>query len=368
MSPNCLFMINGLGLGNSTRCYAVIEYLVERGVQVDVLTSGNGLAFFGDKRAIHSVTAMDAFFYSGAKGRVSGWRTLSSLARLWRLERHKRRQLEALLGHLRPDLVVTDSEYVLTPLRKRGIPVLALNNSDVVVSEYLDGRAVPRTTWSQFWIIEYMDYLFHRFFCAGVISPAAKRVPPRHPRIHRVGLIVRRDVRQRIPVTRPAFPPWSEVRKLVFMLSGSIFASSIDLDRSDLPFEMHVVGREGPSRGRVHYHGKLMDNTAHLVGADVLVINGGFSAVSEAIALGKPTFVIPVPGHAEQFVNARMVADLGMGYVTDEHSVMDKIAALYHSGRWEGLTPSAPTAGFDGAREAADVIGDFLRERVGHAG
>jgi UDP:flavonoid glycosyltransferase YjiC (YdhE family) len=95
------------------------------------------------------------------------------------------------------------------------------------------------------------------------------------------------------------------------------------------------------------------------------VINGGFSAVSEAIALGKPTFVIPVPGHAEQFVNARMVADLGLGFVTDEHSVMAKITALYRSGGWAGLTPSSPVTGFDGAREAADVISEFLRKKVG---
>jgi UDP:flavonoid glycosyltransferase YjiC (YdhE family) len=365
MSANCLFIINGLGLGNSTRCYAVIEVLVERGIQVDVLTSGNGLVFFKDKRSIHSLTAMDAFFYSGTHGRVSGWRTLSSLVRLWRLERHKQRQLEALLEHLRPDLAVTDSEYALAPLRRRGIPVFALNNSDVVVSEYRDGRPVPRATRSQFWIIEYMDYLFHRFRCDGVISPSAKPLPPRHSRIHRVGLIIRRDVRQRLPAVRPALPPWSEVRKVVFMLSGSIFASAIDLDPWDLPFEIHVVGREGQSHGRVHYHGKLMDNTAQLADADILVINGGFSAVSEAIALGKPTFVIPVPGHAEQFVNARMVADLGLGFVTDEHSVMAKITGLYRSGGWDGLTPSSPVTGFDGAREAADVISEFLRKKVG---
>ena len=31
MSHTCLFIINGLGLGNSTRCYAVMEHLVEQG-------------------------------------------------------------------------------------------------------------------------------------------------------------------------------------------------------------------------------------------------------------------------------------------------------------------------------------------------
>jgi hypothetical protein len=31
MAYCCLFMINGLGLGNSTRCYAIMEQVRERG-------------------------------------------------------------------------------------------------------------------------------------------------------------------------------------------------------------------------------------------------------------------------------------------------------------------------------------------------
>jgi len=73
MDKTCLFMINGLGLGNSTRCYAVMQHLVERGFRVHVLTSGNGLTFFRDKPIVESLTAMEAFFYSTKEGRISGW-------------------------------------------------------------------------------------------------------------------------------------------------------------------------------------------------------------------------------------------------------------------------------------------------------
>jgi hypothetical protein len=59
-----------------------MEYLAAAGVEVHVLTSGNGLAYLGNKPGITSVNPMESFFYSGKDGGVSGWSTLKSLRRL----------------------------------------------------------------------------------------------------------------------------------------------------------------------------------------------------------------------------------------------------------------------------------------------
>ena len=56
-----LFLINGLGMGNSTRCHAIMQALAPRGHRLHVLTSGNGLTYFGDKPEVASLTAMEAF-------------------------------------------------------------------------------------------------------------------------------------------------------------------------------------------------------------------------------------------------------------------------------------------------------------------
>ena len=63
MRQKVLFVVNGLGLGNSTRCYAIIEHLHRAGVEIHVLTSGNGLFFFEDKPAVTSLAARDGFQY-----------------------------------------------------------------------------------------------------------------------------------------------------------------------------------------------------------------------------------------------------------------------------------------------------------------
>ena len=363
MGGDILFLINGLGMGNSTRCHAVIQPLTERGHRIHVLTSGNGLKYFERQPEITSLHEMAAFFYSKRKGRISGWQTLLSSRQLWRLARDKRAQLEKLLAQLQPAVAVTDSEYAIGPLRRAGVPVVALNNSEVVVSEYLRWHDNPRSVRSQFWFIEFPDYLFHRHFCDRVLSPSPHPGPARHPKFKRVGLIVRRAVREAVAKAAPSFPLPREIRNVVFMLSGSIFASAVPLDTFEEPFHIDVIGREGVSSNRVTYHGRLLDNLEMLLGADTLVINGGYSAVSEALALNKPTFVLPVAGHAEQYVNARLVAELGRGYHACAETVMDVLLGLYRTNVWSGLHEPRPLSGLDGADRAAAEIEALLAAR-----
>jgi UDP:flavonoid glycosyltransferase YjiC (YdhE family) len=361
----CLFVVNGLGLGNSTRCHAVMEHLADSGCHIHVLTSGNGLAYFRDKRCVESVTSMESFYYSGRNGWVSGWATFKSLWSLAAIAKSKREQLTRLLARVRPDVAVIDSEYTISPLRRRHIPVVALNTSEMVVSEYLKGGH-PSATRSHFWLVEFTDYLFHKHFCDLVLSPFPLRTPTRHRRFRRIGLIARQSVRDKA-MTNPerGFPAPRDLRSVIFMLSGSVHASNIDFDRHELPFRIEVVGRSGESRGNLTYHGRQMDNTHLLAGADALVINAGYSAVSEAFVLRKPVFVVPVPGHAEQSVNARLVQDLGLGFVATEQDVLPQLLSMYQQNHWSGLKPMPQTIETNGAQQAAQAILSMAARSVG---
>lgn len=355
--PSCLFIINGLGMGNSTRCYAVIEHLVEAGCQIHVLTSGNGLSFFSDKKLIASLTSMESFFYSGSNGAISAWSTLRSLPALLAIAKRKNAQLTQLLDQINPEVAVIDSEYAISPLRRRRIPVIGLNTSEMVATEFLKRHRLAAGTRSHFWFVEYSDYLFHRYFCDLVLSPFPLRTPTRHLKFKRIGLIARREVMAYAPLNlEREFPSPHSIRRVVFMLSGSVHASNIQFDRHEFDFKVDVVGRPGPSKGNVTFHGRLLRNVETLVSADVLVINGGYSAVSEAFVLRKPTFVVPVPGHAEQFVNAWLVRDLGLGFVATETDVLPQLLNMYRENRWLGLKPLQRTFEIEGAREAAREI------------
>jgi UDP:flavonoid glycosyltransferase YjiC (YdhE family) len=363
--PKCLFIVNGLGMGNSTRCHAVMEHLAEAGIELHVLTSGNGLAYFGNKPGIASVNAMESFFYSGRDGGVSGWSTLKSLRALAAIGRSKRAQLDSLLERIRPQIAVVDSEYAISPLRRRHIPIVGLNTSEMIVTQYLKRKSVPPSVRSHFWCVEFSDYLFHRHFCDFVLSPFPLRTPTRNRKFRRIGLIVRRSVRELIPSGTPPPSP-RQWRTVVFMLSGSVHASKVSFDSAQLPFNVEVVGRDGESKGKVKYHGRLMNNLEVLARADALVINGGYSAVSEAFQLGKPVFVVPVPGHAEQFINGCLVEDLGLGISTTESEVLPRLLAMYEQDQWIEGKGRPAIFETDGAREAAGEILSAI-EQPAHA-
>ena len=357
MSQTCLFVINGLGMGNSTRCHAVMEPLARAGWRVHVLTSGNGLTYFRDKDCVASITAGDALFYSGTDGGVSGWSTIKTIRALAAIARVKRAQLAALIDRLNPDVAVVDSEYALAPLRRRRIPIVALNSSEMIVTEYLRRAPRPAGIHSHFWFVEFADYLFHKHRCDLVLSPFPLRTPTRHPKFRRIGLIVRRAVAERVALagTR-SFPSPRQLRRVVFMLSGSVHASHIPFEQAKIPFQIDVVGRPGESRPNVTYHGRMMNNVELLMQADALVINGGYSAVSEAFLLRKPIFVVPVPGHAEQFVNARLVSELGLGFVATERDVLAQLLQMHEQDRWTGLKPMPAAFELNGANEAAEIL------------
>src|SRR5207248_1260935 len=101
---------------------------------------------------------------------------------------------QSLLDRFRPDVAVIDSEYSIAPFRKHRIPVIGLNTSEIIVSQYFKHRRVSRGIRSHFWLVEFSDYLFHRYYCDLVLSPFPLRTPTRHRKFERTGLIVRRSI------------------------------------------------------------------------------------------------------------------------------------------------------------------------------
>ncbi|MBI4688707.1 MAG: hypothetical protein HY754_00310 [Nitrospirae bacterium] len=101
------------------------------------------------------------------------------------------------------------------------------------------------------------------------------------------------------------------------------------MKRTDYPLRIDIVGRNAPpdfkAKDNIFYHGKVKDSLPLLRDADLVVVNGGFSAVSEAFYMRKPMIVIPVPNHAEQWINARTVEHLGVGIMANENNYEDKI-------------------------------------------
>jgi UDP:flavonoid glycosyltransferase YjiC (YdhE family) len=151
------------------------------------------------------------------------------------------------------------------------------------------------------------------------------------------------------------------------MLSGSVFGSRVALERDRPNLTIDVIGRPTPNGRKVpegvFYHGKVLNSLTLMRDADLVLINGGFSAVSEALVLRKPMVVIPVPRHAEQWANAETIRRLGLGMISAEETLDDAIdAALQRIDELRTAFSNQPTL-VDGAERAAELVLDLAARR-----
>jgi len=347
--PRALFMVNGLGLGNSTRCYAIIQELTRRGVSVEVITSGNGTWFFKDKPEVGRIDEIPALQYGKKDGRISVVRTLGAVGKMIGSLRAAEAVVASAIDRFRPDFVVADSSYSFRPVKRAGIPLAALNNSDMVVRGVRNLGNCPRSVLPQYTFVEFPDYLYHRRVPDLVVSP---RLDPKDRveagPFRAVGPIVRHECE---PTAVSNQPP----SRVVIMLSGSAFGSQVNLAKEFPGITIDVMGRDGSLPG-VNFHGRVRDSLPLLRQADLVVVNGGFSAVSEAVFLRKPTIVIPVPRHAEQWANGRTVEVLNLGMSADEDDLEGAIArGLADIEKYRAGYRALATVR-NGAEDAADLL------------
>ncbi len=348
-----LFLVNGLGLGNSTRCHAIMQRLGEYGVHCSVATSGNGLWYFRQQTGLDDPVELGALHYGTHNGKISGVRTILSVPQYFSILRANARIIDDLMEELRPDAVVTDSTYVRRRGRSRDVPLVAVNNADVVHTLYRTYTDRPASIRLQYHAVEEMDFLYHRFVPDVALSPALAETPKESPPPYfRVGPIVR-------PACKPAATTGKPSRILV-MLSGSKFGTPVHLRRAPEGCSVDIVGRSPPANNDVpagcRYLGRVLNTPELATGADLLVVNGGFSAVSEAFVMRKPLIVIPVPNHAEQWVNARTICALGVGMMAREEDLESAIdSALANLESYRAAYARLPQPD-DGAMQSAQRI------------
>ena len=121
---------------------------------------------------------------------------------------------------------------------------------------------------------------------------------------------------------------------------------------------------ERAMRAGVEFLPAAPDLPGLLAAADLFVTMGGYNAMTEAVAMGCPTLVIPRVGpSAEQRMRAHLFARRGLVDVLELHEATpEKLAE-----RFAGVTPGAPrrpcALPIDGAAVAAGRLAELLTER-----
>ena len=322
-----LFLVNGLGLGNSIRIYALIERLNKSNVECHIITSGNGKWFFSSLVDSNNLDFIEPINYGSINKKLSAFKTILNIPSILNTINQNSKFILKIINKFKPDVIVTDSVYLFPKIKKFSIPIVALNNADLTVDYFKKFDKKPFSIYPQFYGIEKLDYIYHKFVPDLVISPcflSRDIVETKHDKkIKRVGPIVRLGVKKK------------ENKKLkngAIMLSGSNFGVNIKLKIKNQPFKLDVIGRDKPLNwnniDNVIFHGKLKNNIDLLNAIDFCVVNGGYSALSELFWAEIPMIIIPVNNHSEQWTNAKQIEDAGCGVMASEDNYEEEVLKL----------------------------------------
>lgn len=320
MESRVLFIVGGFGLGNATRCQSLIHELNQRGIQVDVASSGNGHWYLSSLPEVNHKLKLHSLSYGVVNGKISLLSTFISIPIL--ILKLILNSLLLFRFHHRENhsLIIIDSEYSIFFVKwLLGCQVLSLNN--VFFTSQLSLSDSQNKNSSNLWgtrFIEWLDLQAQSFFSDLFISPVLDPTA------------VKEDNQTLFcpPLVRPGLRRHQGPNRMVNALvifSGSGIGTNHEvikeLEKIENLNTISILGFDGENNKKTTYLGKRRDIDEYMARADFIVSAGGFSSLSEAIYCRKPLIMIPISNHYEQELNIRLVEKMKLGVVTTNHNI-----------------------------------------------
>ncbi len=340
-----LYGVNGEGMGHATRSQVVIDALLASGHDVRVVASGAAFRYLRDR-----LPRVDEIFgpsFAMQDGEIRRWATIrQNMLAAPRDLPNTVREWRAMLEEWRPGVVITDFEPLSGIFaRSTYTPLVCVDNihmldrcrhdKDIVGREREDYRLARAVTRGM--VPTAGDYVITTFFYPPIVRGRTTLVPP----------IVRPEVAAAVP----------EAGEHLLVYSSGAEALLEALKTADMPCRVYGM-RDGPKTGTVEDNldfrprsneGFLED----LRTARGIVTGGGFSLLSEAVFLGKPTLCVPLHGQFEQVMNARYLQRDGYGLET-EHVSPEVLSTFL--GRLDEFAENLAGYEQDGNRVALETI------------
>ncbi len=299
-----LYGVTGCGLGHTMRARALAKHLVSRGHEVKMAASGRAVGILRDHGL--DVVAIDGMAMHYESGGVRRARTVASLVR--QAPRSLARNAKVALAlDFDPDAIVTDFDSFSHAVGKLyGRPVISVDHQHVI-----DRFRHPRDVLARL-----SSYEPIRAFVSAKTSRCDEYIvssfffPEERPRNRTPTTLVGPIVRPEIVAARPS----AGDHVLVYQTTSGdprLLSSLASVPRAR--FVVYGLGRReriGNVELRPFDEGAFVRD---LASARAVIANGGFTALSEAIYLGKPALSVPVRMQPEQELNAAYLEALGLG-------------------------------------------------------
>ena len=298
-----LYGVTGCGLGHTMRARTIASHLEARGHDVKIAASGRAVGILRNHG--FDVAAIDGMTMRYEAGAVRRARTVADLVRQ-APSAIRRNARAALTLDFVPDAVVTDFDSFAHAIGKiMGVPTISVDHQHVFDRFHHPPRVVARLS---------SDRAARAFVSVKTAKCDAYVVtsfffPRERTRNTTPTFLVGPIVRPELERASPA----SGEHVLVYQTTAGDPRLLDALRRTRGRFVVYGLGRT-ETLGNVEL--RAFDEGAFvrdLASARAVIANGGFTAISEAVYLGKPILSVPVRGQPEQELNAAWVDELGVG-------------------------------------------------------
>jgi uncharacterized protein (TIGR00661 family) len=314
-----LYGVVGEGMGHAIRSKVVLEHLVGRGHEVEIMTSGRATSFLG--KHFEGVNEIHGFHMITRDNQIQRRRTLLSnaLAGVAGVPKNIGAYFELIEG-FNPDVVISDFEsWTYLYGKAHDLPIFSIDNMQIInrckhAPEIYEGMRVDFDVTRTFVKskLPFCDhYLITSFFRPPVRKKNTSLFPP----------ILRREILE-ARATRGDH--------LLVYQTGEGFEFLGDVLR-DTGMECRIYGMkrdlaEEQVEGNLRYRpfserGFIED----LASARAVLASAGFTLMGEAVYLHKPMMAMPLENQFEQTLNARYLEREGYGVSAENR---EQISAL----------------------------------------
>lgn len=349
-----LYAIAGAGTGNFVRSRAILTELDPERFEITMVAQARSYELACNLYPTHRLE--DVVYGEGEFSFPSILRANLSFPAKFR---RNTALCAEILDRFQPDAVLVDSDfYCFFPAKRRGIPVISINSAQATLRLFQDFHPGMGRMFFSHNFIERLDAWLQRRYASWILCPVVKKLPLACSKIRQIHPIVRRAFLDSGMQSAP-----QNILYDVAVMTGGSGIGTAHMDLSSLKGRCLVMGRSGsmklPADSQILEYDD--DPVSHLSKAWILVVQGGFNSVSEVLALRTPSVLVPIPNHAEQYVNARSLESLGVGIMSEGNKVAGAVLRIQERyGEFLAACRKVPII-CDGARQAASFIEEWTR-------
>jgi len=325
----------------------IASRLQELGHEVRVYASN--AAYSALELRLPNVREIPGLVLEYENNQVKMGRSFRTNRRIWRNRRPVIQRLKEELRAYRPHLVITDFEpFLPAAARASGFGFISVDHQHVIPGLRLNP---PLKYWPHYLATLAVVYWTHSGETANLVTSFFRPVKPAQPHYHYFAPILRKEI--------VSARPERNGHVLVYQTSASFSRLPELLEQIPIDFRIYAFPREGKCGNCAFKPLNHPDFLADLASCSWVLTNGGYTLMSEALALGKPVLSVPVEGQFEQWINSYHLHKFGYGEMCATDELSPERIVRFHQAQDKYRTNLA-TRQFNGNGEILAKILSFL--------